>query len=1240
MKILRLAFHNLNSLQGHWKIDFTAELFRNDGLFAITGPTGAGKTTLLDAICVALYHQTPRLGALSQSSNEIMTRGKGECGAEVEFEVRGKAYRASWFMRRARGKPDGKLQPAYVELAEVASGKILASQIKYKAELVEQITGLDFARFTRSMMLSQGQFAAFLNAREEERAALLEELTGTEIYGRISEKVAEQRSEAKRHLEHLEAKLAGAELLNEVQRQELQQQISQSQAQYEQIKNALQRAEQHLQWWLQQAQLEQQSTESQIQLEAANQQWQKAAEQMTRLNEAEAAEKLRYYWQMKQQSHTQLTQLQAQLRLAKQQYHDAQHANARAEKSASLADEKRMAEQQRFSSVEAMVRQQLIPLERDIASCRMSIEELQQERNIAAKRGAELQSAKEQLQQTLSEQEAEASAINQWLDEHRWLDGLEPLVSGWRVSAQAIAALAQQIAKKRDVIQNNDRQRQDTLELKKAAIATCTQLEAQFQAQQHQLEQQLEARNNCMSDAQLEQRQQDKERLTRQIPTLMRLQEIQRQWQHYHNENKSSQMNLVSCEQERQVTQSRVEQLRLDYSRQEKLVRSVQQRLELSQQIARYRDVLERDKPCPLCGSSEHPDELPEILASSVNAELQEAEQALQSIQQAGTDSREKLEALTEQCRQLQRTIEQAQKQANQADNDWQALLAAQQVALDFTIEDADQLTALYIETERSLQQTEQHLRQYNELSDKVTQSEQSLKQLQLRVQAAHNEVSLQTSQCQNQQSQAQQLHAECEQLADQHKSQSATLLAELQVVDFPEPITALPSSAWFTQLSEQLKTWQAQQKNAQQIHNSIEKASAELAGLVPQSERGKQTLDGLQDKLQTREAQLQEMLATQSQLADDKSSSQVLEEAQQALQNINAEVNEVQEQLRTAREQQLTCQTQQQHLQKQLELEQQKSQQTSAVFENKLQHSQFDSESDFTLALLNENELQGLQTQRKTMETAKQDAQTLLESAQDKLQQHQQSYPETECEESVDEPDGNNRIKDKEEAIAHYAELKNQHSEALQHQAEQLGQWRSQLTQDDQRRQRQATLAQEIADFRLQYDDIQYLYDLIGHAKGEKFRKFAQGLTLDNLIHLANRRLQQLHGRYLLTREQVDGLGIKVTDTWQADTQRDTKTLSGGESFLVSLALALGLSDLVSHKTSIDSLFLDEGFGTLDAETLDLALDTLDNLNATGKMIGVISHIETLKERIPVQIKVIKKNGLGVSELESQFRA
>ena len=115
-------------------------------------------------------------------------------------------------------------------------------------------------------------------------------------------------------------------------------------------------------------------------------------------------------------------------------------------------------------------------------------------------------------------------------------------------------------------------------------------------------------------------------------------------------------------------------------------------------------------------------------------------------------------------------------------------------------------------------------------------------------------------------------------------------------------------------------------------------------------------------------------------------------------------------------------------------------------------------------------------------------------------------------------------------------------------------------------------------------------------------------------------------------------GAELAVIDTWQGDVQRDSRTLSGGESFLVSLALALALSDLVSHKTRIDSLFLDEGFGTLDGATLDIALDALDSLHASGKMIGIISHVEALKERMPVQIRVHKGSGLGYSRLDNDY--
>ncbi len=159
-------------------------------------------------------------------------------------------------------------------------------------------------------------------------------------------------------------------------------------------------------------------------------------------------------------------------------------------------------------------------------------------------------------------------------------------------------------------------------------------------------------------------------------------------------------------------------------------------------------------------------------------------------------------------------------------------------------------------------------------------------------------------------------------------------------------------------------------------------------------------------------------------------------------------------------------------------------------------------------------------------------------------------------------------------------------------------------------------------------------LNKMIGDRDGNKYANFAQGLTLQNLLVYTNRRLTKLSDRYLLDKPTDDG-ALKVIDQYQGNSERSVTTLSGGETFLISLALALSLSDMASKNVSLDSLFIDEGFGTLDQETLDIAMTTLERLQSESqKMVGVISHVEALKERITVQIK-LEKNAQGYSAIK-----
>ena len=158
------SFQNLNSLKGIWEIDFSSSAYAENSLFAIVGPTGAGKSTLLDALCLALYGATPRLGKITKSSNQIMSRHTGVCFAEVEFSTVKGRFRCHWYQHRSRLASHGELQQPKHEITDASSDTLLESQIRHVTSKVEEVTGMDFDRFTRSTLLAQGGFAAFLEA--------------------------------------------------------------------------------------------------------------------------------------------------------------------------------------------------------------------------------------------------------------------------------------------------------------------------------------------------------------------------------------------------------------------------------------------------------------------------------------------------------------------------------------------------------------------------------------------------------------------------------------------------------------------------------------------------------------------------------------------------------------------------------------------------------------------------------------------------------------------------------------------------------------------------------------------------------------------------------------------------------------------------------------------------------------------------------------------------------------------
>jgi exonuclease SbcC len=233
MRLLAVRLQNLNSLSGTHEVRFDVEPLNSAGVFLIAGPTGAGKSTLLDAITLALYGRAARYG--NDKAEEMMSRHTAECFAEVDFEANGEKLRAIWRMRRARGKADGKLQPVERRLADATTGDILAEKAGEIDRLIEEKTGLDAQRFMRSVLLAQGQFAAFLKAKPTERAELLEKITGTEIYSDLSVLAFETYKAKDEAAMRLKADLGAVIVLDEEARAQLESKLIESRAAAERL---------------------------------------------------------------------------------------------------------------------------------------------------------------------------------------------------------------------------------------------------------------------------------------------------------------------------------------------------------------------------------------------------------------------------------------------------------------------------------------------------------------------------------------------------------------------------------------------------------------------------------------------------------------------------------------------------------------------------------------------------------------------------------------------------------------------------------------------------------------------------------------------------------------------------------------------------------------------------------------------------------------------------------------------
>ncbi len=1218
MRILSIGIKNLNSLKLETRIALDEDPIASSGLFAITGDTGAGKTTILDAISLALYGRVHR----NKDVKEVMSYGATECYAEVEFSAKEDTYRAKWNIWRARGKIDGNPLGPNRELAKWDKKKkefvIIAEKIREVDEQVEIVTGLDYDRFTRSVVLSQGDFAAFLKAGEKERSDLLERITGTEIYSEISKAAFEKHKIEKDRLEVLKKEQENLQILDKDDLKAFKQNQKELRATAKTQKSEIEEKRMQLLWIetikkleLRKENLSDQIQKTEVEKEAIKLDLERfAAHQKTAPFHAKIEKVDDLLTQVKSDSENlallksrglQLQQKETNSKLAFDTLLSAFNLLKKESiEKFKLADE--------ADKLDAIIQEKEAP----ILKRKTELESILEEFNKKQEHSVLLKTNLEKLQEERVNTEA-------WLKEN---NHLKSIVEDLPKIDQHYATLRIEYKKKEEVkteqieldnsIEKINDQKEKLDKLIDLANKDLNNILAEFKDSVP--ENFVQSRNELLNKL-----TEDIDQLSSNNQNLQQLQILNDQYQILLKELNIYESKLEHLKQEELDVNKMVMTAMETVDALKDQLEYKQQIYEQQNMIANYekdRSTLKDGDPCPLCFSETHPfrEKKFKPFVDQANKELVQTKKQYDLVHQD-------FKILMNRQKDIEIQIE------NLAGNELNDLSGAVKTQFTKIIKFEGRIT----EIAPDLAAEDFALARQSLITRKIQGFEKQLADLKkTRAKLIKLDVSLEK-------------HESLVKAQDSKKSE-----LDLKLVQFVEQNKLLTK-----QKKESFENFETQSKDLNKILKNYKKSFD-----IETAKETKKHLESLKLEFETNTQKLAD-LNNKINLCDQETG-QVkgqLESFQKSITSLQEEINKTEQTLVADRDKRNSFGIENPKLFKQqfsekLDLADQQSTEANTFLTNiKLELQGNITQVDVTEKQVNKNTLAYEKLNKDLLnsiqkigfESIDQIKTTILSNEEVQsiqLQSEQLKTKTTEIQQDLKTTTADLSKEIAKELTDLEPEIIQTDLETLDQQFQEvqqkIGAIKEKLDQNELRKSESKKLLENIENQRKEYNRWAKLNDIIGQADGKKFRVFAQGLTLKKLAVLANKHLQQLNGRYFIHKRSDEDLSLEIIDSYQADNIRSMNTLSGGESFLVSLSLALGLSDLAGRNTTINSLFIDEGFGTLDESTLDLSISTLENLQSSGKTIGIISHVKELKERITTQI-LIRKTGSGFSDIEIQ---